>query len=225
MASPDAARGGPRRETCRGPCLLADFRAAARPATPPGWPGCCSPCPTCSPWTCPAWSRAAGYPGTSDIPATHYLLSLLALKLTATRRVSHVDDLAADPGAALFAGLTALPKTTALTTYSYRLHHAKQAAFLTALDKATLPRAWPPATSLNLDFHAVMHWGADAGAGKALRTLAVPTHPQRADILRRRRRQPHPALRQRRPVQGHPEQRGAGLRRPLAPSPVTTRRC
>ncbi len=43
-----------------------------------------------------------------------------------TRRVSHVHDLAADPGAALFAGLTALPKTTALTTYSYRLQHAKQ---------------------------------------------------------------------------------------------------
>ena len=49
------------------------------------------------------------------------MLSLLALKLTSTRRVSHVYDIAADPGAALFAGLTALPKATALTTYSYRL--------------------------------------------------------------------------------------------------------
>ena len=48
---------------------------------------------------------------------------LLALKLTGTRRVSHVDDLAADPGAGLFAGLAALPKTTALTSYSYRLEH------------------------------------------------------------------------------------------------------
>ena len=70
----------------------------------------------------PALVAAAGYPGTRDIPAVSYLLSLLAVKMTATRRVSHVHDLAADPAAALFAGLTALPKTTALTTYSYRLH-------------------------------------------------------------------------------------------------------
>jgi hypothetical protein len=32
----------------------------------------------------------------------------------------------------LFAGLTALPKTTALTSYSYRLDHTRQAGLLTA---------------------------------------------------------------------------------------------
>src|SRR6266568_2864372 len=53
----------------------------------------------------PALARSAGYPGTSVIPATSWLLSLLALKLTRTRRVSHVDDLLADPAAALLAGL------------------------------------------------------------------------------------------------------------------------
>jgi hypothetical protein len=73
-----------------------------------------------------------------------------------------VGDLAADPGAALFAGLSALPKTTALTTYSYRLQHAKQKAFLTALDKATIRHGLATGDVLNLDFHAVMHWGADA---------------------------------------------------------------
>ena len=45
----------------------------------------------------PALAAAAGYPGTKAIPATSYLLALLALKLTATRRVSHVDDLLTDP--------------------------------------------------------------------------------------------------------------------------------
>ena len=49
-------------------------------------------------------------PGTRIVPALSWLLSLLALKLTRTRRVSHVDDLLlTDPAAALFAGLATLP--------------------------------------------------------------------------------------------------------------------
>lgn len=48
----------------------------------------------------PDLARRAGYPGTRVIGATSWLLSLLALKLTATRRVSHVDDLLlVDPAA------------------------------------------------------------------------------------------------------------------------------
>src|SRR6266511_2024969 len=39
----------------------------------------------------PGLVRRAGYPSTRVIPATCWLLSLLALKLTRTRRVSHVD--------------------------------------------------------------------------------------------------------------------------------------
>jgi hypothetical protein len=47
----------------------------------------------------PALAKHAGYPATTVIPAVSYLLSLLALKLVGIRRVSHVDDLAADAGA------------------------------------------------------------------------------------------------------------------------------
>ena len=83
----------------------------------------------------PALAAAAGYPGTRVIPAISWLLSLLALKLTRTRRVSHVDDLLADPAAALFAGLAVLPKKSALTSYSYRLSHSHQQRFLAALDR------------------------------------------------------------------------------------------
>lgn len=53
----------------------------------------------------PALVHRAGYPGTNVVPATGWILSLLALKLTGTRRVSHVDDLLGDPAAGLFAGL------------------------------------------------------------------------------------------------------------------------
>ena len=63
----------------------------------------------------PVLTSKAGYPGTSVIPAVSWLLSLLALKLTGTRRVSHVDDLLTDPASALFAGLAVLQKKSALT--------------------------------------------------------------------------------------------------------------
>lgn len=83
---------------------------------------------------------------------------MLALKLCATRRVSHVEDLAADPGAGLFAGLVALPKSTALTTYSYRLSHERQRQLLQALDKAMAAAGLVEGADFDLDFHAVMHW-------------------------------------------------------------------
>jgi hypothetical protein len=126
----------------------------------------------------PALAATAGYPGTKAIPATAYLLSLLALKLTATRRVSHVDDLLADPAPALLAGLSILPKKTALTDYSYRLSHDHQLRFLAALDKQMIAKGLATAQEaiFDLDFHAVMHWGHDP----ALEKHYVPTRSQRA---------------------------------------------
>src|SRR6266704_212795 len=80
----------------------------------------------------PGLVTAAGYPGTRTVPAISWICSLLALKLTNTRRVSHVDDLLCDPGAALFAGLQTLPKNSALSDYSHRLTHTHQRQLLTA---------------------------------------------------------------------------------------------
>ena len=126
----------------------------------------------------PALAAAAGYPSTRVIPAISWLLSLLALKLTRTRRVSHVDDLLSDPAAAMFAGLAVLPKKTALTDYSYRLSHAHQQRFLAALDAAMISGglATPGEAVFDLDFHAIMHWGRDP----VLEKHYVPTRSQRA---------------------------------------------
>jgi hypothetical protein len=123
----------------------------------------------------PRLVSAAGYPGTSVIPAVSSVLSLLALKLVGVRRVSHVEDLAADSGAALFAGLAALPKATALTTYSYRLTHERQRRFLAALDRAMLAQGLTEGGDFDLDFHAVMHWGDDVALDKHY----VPKRSQR----------------------------------------------
>ena len=159
---PDAERGGPAREIqARAEAL--DFgelpgRAETRLA------GLLLAIPDLIALGLPETVTAAGYPSTPKIPALSYVLSLLALKLTSTRRVSHVYDIAADPGAALFAGLTALPKATALTTYSYRLEHRKQAAFLAALDKAAIAAGLADGQALNLDFQ---------GAAKIRRKPAI----------------------------------------------------
>jgi hypothetical protein len=122
--------------------------------------------------------RKAGYPATRVIPATSWLLALLALKLTRTRRVSHVDDLLADPAAGLLAGLAVLPKKSALTSYSYRLSHDHQRGFLAALDAQLISAglATGEQAIFDLDFHAVMHWGHDP----ALEKHYVPTRSQRA---------------------------------------------
>lgn len=121
----------------------------------------------------------AGYPGTRVVPALSWLTSLLALKLTRTRRVSHVDDLLlSDPAAALFAGVHTLPKKSALTDYSYRTSHEHQKTFLAALDAKMIADGLASRSEaiFDLDFHAVMHWGQDP----ALEKNYVPTRSQRA---------------------------------------------
>ena len=173
---PDAERGEPRRDDLpRARALQPDDYRTLAAGAPSHLAGLLLTIPDLLALDLPGIVRRAAYPGTRDIPALGYLLSLLALKLTATRRVSHVHDIAADPAAAVFTGLTALPKTTALTSCSYRLAHAKQAAFLTALDKATIHTGLAVAEVVNLDFHAVMHWGTDPALDKHY----VPSRSQR----------------------------------------------
>ncbi|MGH3182354.1 MAG: hypothetical protein ACRDOE_10695, partial [Streptosporangiaceae bacterium] len=126
----------------------------------------------------PSLIRAAGYPGTSRIKPVNWILSLLALKLTATRRVSHADDLIPGAGSALFAGLAAIPEKTALTDYSCRLSRDHQQRFPAALDTTMTGAGLATAEEAisDLDFHAVMHGGNDPAPEKH----HVPTRSQRA---------------------------------------------
>ena len=74
--------------------------------------------------------------------------------------------------------MSVLPKKTALTDYSYRLSHDHQRAFLAALDQKMIGAglATSQEAIFDLDFHAVMHWGADP----ALEKHYVPTRSQRS---------------------------------------------
>jgi transposase len=173
-ASPDTAG----RDTTLPPASVIDFDDwPARADT--GMAGLLLVIPDLIALDLPALVAAAGYPGTRVIPAISWMLSLLALKLTATRRVSHVDDLLiADPAAALLAGLAILPKKSALTSYSRRLSHDHQRAFLAALDAKMISSGLASGEEaiFDLDFHAVMHWGRDP----VLEKHYVPTRSQRA---------------------------------------------
>ncbi len=123
--------------------------------------------------------KAAGMPGTREVPAVSSILSLLALKMITRRRVSHVDDVCHDPGLASFAGLETLPKATALGTYSYRLDRHRTQALLRRVGRVASSEGQADGSNFDLDFHSIMHYGDDV----ALETHYVPRRSQRTEAI------------------------------------------
>jgi len=123
----------------------------------------------------PALLGAAGYPGTSQLTAVNSLLALLALKLYERRRRSHVYDVVHDTALGVFCGLTALPKRSHLSGYSYRTTRAHNQALLEALVPRQQAAGLIDGESFNLDFHAIMSYGED----QILEEHYVPRRSQR----------------------------------------------
>jgi transposase len=121
----------------------------------------------------------AKMPGTRQIPALNSLLALLALKSIGRRRISHVDDVATDPALAAFAGMSSLPKATALGSYSYKLDRTHDQRLLEALAPRMLATGQTDGRDIDLDFHAIMHFGDDV----ALETHYVPRRSQRTESV------------------------------------------
>ncbi len=105
----------------------------------------------------------AGYAGSSMIPATAALLSLLALKLLDKERRSHVNDFNFDEGLGLFAGLNVLPKKSFLTEYSYRNTHRQQRALLAGWVRELSGLLFEQAEAFTVDFHPIPYRGEAAG--------------------------------------------------------------
>jgi hypothetical protein len=103
----------------------------------------------------------AALPGTKAIPATHALLSALAMKLTSIERKGHVMDLVFDQGLSLFAGLNVIPKATFLAQYSDRLGRSTSVRLLHCWLKHLRAHLAIEGASFNLDFHAVPFFGQD----------------------------------------------------------------
>jgi hypothetical protein len=133
----------------------------------------------------------AGYPGSTMIPASAALLSLLALKLLDKERRSHIDDFNFDAALGLFAGLNVLPKKSFATAYSYRTGRDHQQALLVGWVRALSGLLFPEADTFSLDFHAIPYRGDDAGldrhylprrgkAGTSVQTFFALEHASRA---------------------------------------------
>jgi transposase len=121
-----------------------------------------------------------GYPSTKVLSAWHSLGSLLLAKCARTPRVSHTHALADDEGLGLLLGLTALPKATHLTSYSYRARRASNEQLLLGITRRL--RQLGLATGeqgFNLDFHAIRHHGSDTPLEKHY----VPRRSQRTRAM------------------------------------------
>jgi hypothetical protein len=99
--------------------------------------------------------RRAQLPGSTMIPAEQAVRTLLALKLLGKERTSHVMDLVADEGIAVFAGLNVVPKRSYLAAYSSQIDDRTNAALMAAWFHEVERTGLTPGTSLDLDFHAV----------------------------------------------------------------------
>jgi len=119
---------------------------------------------------------SCGYPATTQLSAWHSIGTLLLAAATRVPRAHHIDKITDDEGLAFFLGLSALPKATHLSTYSYRARRESSQRLLTGLIRRL--RTLGLATGeegFNCDFHAIRHHGDDP----VLEEHYVPARSQR----------------------------------------------
>ena len=183
-----AAEGLPRLRgddaASRGPATqLAPVRAAALP----GWPAepMDLPCdhagllllaPAMTELHLHDLIAGCGYPATSRLSAWQSAGTLLLAAATRVPRAHHIDKITDDAGLAFFLGLTALPKATHLSTYSYRARRESSQKLLTGLIRRLRPLGLASGEEgFNCDFHAIRHHGDDP----VLEEHYVPARSQR----------------------------------------------
>lgn len=160
--------------------------APVKAATLPGWPDTATiPCehaglllllPAMATLGLPKLVTQANYPHTSTLSAWQSMGTLLLAKCARKHRAHHIDALTDDAGLAFCLGLTALPKATHVSSYSYRVRRESNQALLTALVQALRPLGLASGTEgFNLDFHAIRHHGEDT----VLEKHYVPRRSQR----------------------------------------------
>lgn len=106
--------------------------------------------------------KNACLPRSPDISSLNYALSMLALKLIGKPRLSQINDFNFDQGLGLFAKLNVLPKSTAISTYSYRLSQKNVNTFMRSFVQKQNALKTYGSDTLNLDFHTIQHYGEES---------------------------------------------------------------
>ncbi len=105
--------------------------------------------------------HSSNFPETSEISKLNYVLSILSLKLLGQERLSQINNFSLDRGLGLFAGLNVLPKSTAISTYSYSIDKEAitsfQQNFIKNLNR--IDESYYSGKTINLDFHTIPHYG------------------------------------------------------------------
>jgi hypothetical protein len=103
-------------------------------------------------------------PESSVIHSVQANLSMLLLKLIGNERLSHINNYNHEPGLALFAGLTILPKSSYMTSYSCRTSQELLENFQEQVMKR-FQKIYPhfyQSNYINLDFHSIPHYGTES---------------------------------------------------------------
>lgn len=116
-----------------------------------------------------------GLYGSKIIPRKNYMLSYLALKLLGKERLCHINDFAFDYGLGLFAGLNVLPKSTAISSYSYRHSPSLVSTILRGFSKKLYTKGYIKGQNINLDFHGIPYYGDES----TLENNWIPTRGKR----------------------------------------------
>ncbi len=98
------------------------------------------------------------FPASSELGDIQMVLSFLALKLMVGRRWSHDGSWNMDRALGFFAGLNVLPKSTTISTYSYRVTRKANRELLLQLSRI-FDDGEKEGGEFNLDFKAIPHWG------------------------------------------------------------------
>jgi hypothetical protein len=105
--------------------------------------------------------RKSGFPSTSILSDVTSLLSFIALKILGSERLSHDETWNLDRALGLFAELNVLPKTSTLSSYSYRVTWSENKKLLIELSRI-FQDSGTEQGEFNLDFKSIPHWGDES---------------------------------------------------------------